>query len=164
MKLKRQRSGHPLLTAVDMQRCESAALDIAEKGSNWWTQFEERGIHVLSTGIGEKPAKCPNMEKPCFAPIITASTTFLPAQTILKTQLLTPPNYNLPVVLNRESFNYYDDEENPYPKTLELFPLKRDDQDSISHTEWKSRFYAANAASMDTEITSKFFEFLLLRN
>ncbi|XP_047156006.1 WUSCHEL-related homeobox 6-like [Vigna umbellata] len=33
---------------------ESAALDIAEKGSNGWTQFEERGIQVLRRNISER--------------------------------------------------------------------------------------------------------------
>ncbi|CAL0331293.1 unnamed protein product [Lupinus luteus] len=144
---------------------KSAALDIAEKGSNWWTQFEDRSIHVLRTDIAEKPAKCPNMEKPCLIPITTASTSYVPAHTTHNTQLLTPPSYNLPVLLNMERFKYYDDEENAYPRTLQLFPLKRNDQDGISHSERKSRFYATNAASMDTEITSnQFFEFLPLRN
>ncbi|CAL0313586.1 unnamed protein product [Lupinus luteus] len=135
---------------------EPATLDIAEKGSNWWTQIEERNIHILRTNTAENPAMCPNMEMPCLTPI----TTYVAAHTTCNnTQPLTPQNYNLPVELNKESFNYYD-EENACPRTLQLFPLKRDGQDD----ERKSRFYD-NAASMDTEITSnQFFEFLPLRN
>ncbi|KAF1861775.1 hypothetical protein Lal_00026215 [Lupinus albus] len=146
---------------------EFDALDIAEEGSNWWTKFEDRNIHVLRTDIAEKPARYPNMEKPCLIPITTASTSYVPTHTTHNTQVLAPPNYNLPVVLNMERLNYYDnDEENAYPRTLELFPLKSDDQDGISHSERKSRFYATNDANMDTdEITSnQFFEFLPLRN
>ncbi|KAE9597298.1 hypothetical protein Lal_00007584 [Lupinus albus] len=138
---------------------EPGTLDIAEKGSNWWTQIEERGIHVLRTNTAENPAKCPNMEMPCLTPITTEFTTYVAANTTCNTQHLTPQHYNLPLLLNKESFNYYD-EENAYPRTLELFPLKRDGQDD----QRKSRFYD-NAASMDTEITSnQFFEFLPLRN
>ncbi|KAK7251996.1 hypothetical protein RIF29_35654 [Crotalaria pallida] len=148
---------------------ESVALDIAEKGSNWWTQFEERGVHVLRTNMAEKPAKCPNKEMPSLPPITTSSYDVAAAQTTNNTQPLniTPhhQNYNLPLVLNnRESFNNHDDEENAYPRTLELFPLKRDEQDGISLTARKSRFYA-NASMDTTEIPSnQFFEFLPLRN
>lgn len=125
---------------------ESAALDIAENGSIGWTQFEERGIQVLRRNIEEKQA-----------------TTYVAAHRTPNTQPLIPQNYNLPLVFNRESFNYYE-EENAGPRTLELFPLSRDDLDGISHTDQrKSRFYAN--ATMDTEITStEFFEFLPLRN
>ncbi|KAE9607301.1 hypothetical protein Lalb_Chr09g0328591 [Lupinus albus] len=156
---------HQTFTTFNLQ--EFDALDIAEEGSNWWTKFEDRNIHVLRTDIAEKPARYPNMEKPCLIPITTASTSYVPTHTTHNTQVLAPPNYNLPVVLNMERLNYYDnDEENAYPRTLELFPLKSDDQDGISHSERKSRFYATNDANMDTdEITSnQFFEFLPLRN
>ncbi|KAK7400748.1 hypothetical protein VNO78_12046 [Psophocarpus tetragonolobus] len=146
---------------------ESAALDIAEKGSNGWTQFEERGIQVLRKNIAERQAKWQDMEMPCFPPITmpVPTTSSVSAHITThnnNTQLLTPQFYNLPSVLNRESLNYYG-EENADPVTLDLFPHKRDDQDGLCFAERKSMFCAN--ASMDTEITSnQFFEFLPLRN
>ncbi|XP_027348299.1 WUSCHEL-related homeobox 6-like [Abrus precatorius] len=141
---------------------ESAVLDIAEKGSSVWTQFEERGIQVLRRNTAERQAKCQNMEMPCFPPISMAVPTSSAAHRTHNTQLLTPQNFNLPSVLNRESFNYYD-EENADPRTLDLFPLKRDDQNGICLAERKPMFCAN--ASMDSEIASnQFFEFLPLRN
>ncbi|TKY58982.1 WUSCHEL-related homeobox 1 [Spatholobus suberectus] len=139
---------------------ESAAMDIAEKVSNGWTQFEERGTQVLGRNTAERQAKWQDMEMPCFPPITMAALTT--AHRTHNTQLLTHQNYNLPSDLNRESLNYYD-EGNADPRTLDLFPHKRDDQDGICLAERKSMLCAS--ASMDTEITSnQFFEFLPLRN
>ncbi|XP_061366305.1 WUSCHEL-related homeobox 6-like [Gastrolobium bilobum] len=133
---------------------ESVVLDIAEKGSNGWTQLEERGIQVLKRNIAERQTRCQNMEISCFPPITMAATTSVAANRTLNKQLFC----KLPSVLNRESFNYYDEENIADPRTLDLFPLKRDDQ------EMKSKF-CANASSMDTEIAcNKFFEFFPLRN
>jgi len=74
----------------------------------------------------------------------------------LNAQLLIPQSYNT------QSLNYYDGE-NADPRTLDLFPHKRDDQDDICLAERKSIFCAS--ASMDTDITSsQYFEFLPLRN
>ncbi|KAK7362546.1 hypothetical protein VNO77_04662 [Canavalia gladiata] len=144
---------------------ESAALDIAEKGSSEWSQLDERGIQVLRRkNIAERDAKFQNMEMPCFPPITMATPTTSVAShtTYHNTQFLTPQNFNLPSVLNRESFNYYD-EENADPRTLDLFPVKSNDQDAISLAERKSMFCVT--ASMDSEITSnQFFEFLPSRN
>ncbi|KAK7317885.1 hypothetical protein RJT34_02482 [Clitoria ternatea] len=149
---------------------ESAALDIAEKGS----QFEERGdIQLLRRDIAERQqAKCQNMEMPCFSPIsVAAPTTSVAEHRTHNTQhFMTPQNYycNLPPsVLNNRSqgFNFYD-EENADPRTLDLFPHKRDDEkDGVCVTDRKSMFCATASASMDTEISSnQFFEFLPLRN
>ncbi|KAJ1384617.1 Homeobox-like domain superfamily [Sesbania bispinosa] len=139
---------------------ESAALDISEKGSSGWAQFEERGIQVLRRSISqaERQAKCQNIEMPCFQAPITMP---MPQ----RQQLLTPQNYDLQSVFNRGiSFNYYD-EENADAKTLDLFPVKRDDQqDGICVAPERKSMLCGNA-SMDTEITSnQFFEFLPLRN
>ncbi|XP_014506266.1 WUSCHEL-related homeobox 6 [Vigna radiata var. radiata] len=135
---------------------ESAALDIAEKGSNGWTQFEERGIQVLRRNISERRLQLQdNMEIPCFPPTTMAAALATSHRT-LTTQLLIPQSYN------RETLNYYDGE-NADPRTLDLFPHKNDDQDGICLAERKSMFCAS--ASMDTDITSsQFFEFLPLRN
>ncbi|XP_020208218.1 WUSCHEL-related homeobox 6 isoform X1 [Cajanus cajan] len=146
---------------------ESAALDIAEKGSNGWTQVDERGMQVLRKNLSERQAKWQDMEMqmPCVPPLVTmaAPTTTVAAHRTHNTKILTPQNYNnLPYVLNRENLSYCDGE-NADPRTLDLFPLKRDDQDGICIAERKSMFCAS--ASMDTEITSnQFFEFLPLRN
>ncbi|KAH1034108.1 hypothetical protein AAZX31_20G016200 [Glycine max] len=152
---------------------DSAALDIAEKGSNGWTQFEGKdSIQVLMRrNIAEKQAKLQEiMEMPCFPPVTmeaSTPTTSHRRTTHYNTQLLTPQNYNnLPSsVINRESLNYYGGEENAAPRTLDLFPHKRDDQHGISLAERKSSMFCASA-SMDTEVTSnnQFFEFLPLRN
>ncbi|KAG5010838.1 WUSCHEL-related homeobox 1 [Glycine soja] len=148
---------------------EESALDIAEKGSNGWTQFEERGsIQVLRRNISEKQAKLQEMEMPCFLPItIAAPTTTSHRTTTHNTQLLSPQNYNnlSSSLINRESLNYYGGDENADSRTLDLFPHKRDDQDGISLAERKSSSMLCASASMDTEITSnQFFEFLPLRN
>lgn len=130
-------------------------MDIAEKGSNRWTQFEDRGLQVLRKNLAERQLQ---------TPITMASPTSSVAEhKTHNTQLLTPQNFNfLPSVLNRESLNFYD-EENADPRTLDLFPLKRDEQDGIYLAERKSMF--CSSSSMDTEITSnQFFEFLPLRN
>jgi len=134
---------------------ESAAPDTAEKGSNGWTQFEERGIQVLRRNISERRLQLQdNMEMPCFPP--TTMAALATSHRTLNTQLLIPQSYN------RESLNYYD-AENADPRTLDLFPHKSDDQDGICLAERKSMFCAS--ASMDTDITStQFFEFLPLRN
>ena len=107
---------------------------------------------------------------PCFPPVTmeaSTPTTSHRRTTHYNTQLLTPQNYNnLPSsVINRESLNYYGGEENAAPRTLDLFPHKRDDQHGISLAERKSSMFCASA-SMDTEVTSnnQFFEFLPLRN
>lgn len=155
----------------------AAALDITEKGSSGttgWAQFEERSANqVLKKNIAERDAaKCQNMEMlPCFFPppitTMPTTTTSVVTHRTRTTQLLTPDQiYNLPSVLNREGFNYiYHQEINADPRTLDLFPHKRDnhDQDAICLTERKSMF--CSNASMDSEITSnQFFEFLPLRN
>ena len=79
------------------------------------------------------------------------------------TQLLSPQNYDL-LPSNKVNFNYYEEQNTDYPRTLDLFPAKEDKQDGIS--EIKSMFCVN--ASMDThEINSssnQFFEFLPLRN
>ena len=61
-------------------------MDIAEKGSNGWIQFEERGsIQVLMRrNIAEKQAKLQEiMEMPCFPPI--SSSTILSPPDIPRT-------------------------------------------------------------------------------
>lgn len=91
----------------------------------------EREIQVLRKNIGEiRHAKCQKMEiMPCLFPHYTMPTTTSTAYktTHNNTQLLTPhPNY----VLNRETsfINYYEQENNiADSRTLNLFPLKRDD-------------------------------------
>jgi len=90
------------------------------------------------------------MEMPCFPP-----TTMAALATSHRT-------LNAQLSYNRESLNCYDGE-NADPRTLDLFPHKRDDQDDICLAERKSMFCAS--ASMDADITSsQYFEFLPLRN
>lgn len=132
---------------------ESAALEIiAEKGS------------IELAQLAEIQAKCQNMEMPFFLPISMEATTSESAQCRPRhTQLLTPETYNLTSMFNRGSyFNYYN-EENEDPRTLDLFPVKRDDQDGNCFDERKSMICAN--ASMNSEVTSnQYFEFLPLRN
>ncbi|XP_057420615.1 WUSCHEL-related homeobox 6-like [Lotus japonicus] len=132
---------------------ESAALEIiAEKGS------------IELAQLAEIQAKCQNMEMPFFLPISMEATTSESAQCRPRhTQLLTHETYNLTSVLNRESYFSYYNEENEDPRTLDLFPVKRDDQDGNCFDEKKSMFCAN--ASMDSEVNSnQFYEFLPLRN
>ena len=142
---------------------ESFALDVAEKGSNGWNQYEERGTQVLRRNRNERQAKCQNMEMAYFPSITMIDPTSVASHRTPNIQLLsTPQNYDLPFVLNRENFNYHG-EENADPRTLELFPLKKDDQDGICLSERKSNKFCAND-SMEEISCDKFFEFLPLRN
>ncbi|XP_024636449.2 WUSCHEL-related homeobox 6 isoform X1 [Medicago truncatula] len=138
--------------------CSEQAEDIAEKGS----------IQVLRKNIAERQGKCQNIEIPyCFNPFTMPTTTSSAAYRTCSnnnTQLLTPQNYDL-LPSNKVNFNYYEEQNADYPRTLDLFPAKEDKQDGIS--ERKSMF-CVNASMMDThEInssSSQFFEFLPLRN
>ncbi|XP_004505406.2 uncharacterized protein [Cicer arietinum] len=147
----------------------AVALDIAEKGSSGWAQFEERDIQlqVLRKNIAEKQGKCQNIEIPYYFPPFTIPTTTTSSTSVAayrtlcsnnnNTQILTPPNY----VLNRENLKYYE-EQNAEPRTLDLFPVKGDHE---LQDQRKSMFCVND--SMDTEIitsSNQFFEFLPLRN
>ncbi|KAI4313775.1 hypothetical protein L6164_026729 [Bauhinia variegata] len=119
---------------------ESASLDIAEREANGWTRFKERETLVLRRNTAEREAKCQNKQMPCLSPYhlkdISTSTAKSEAA------------HRRP---------------NPQLLPLELFPLKRDDQEENSPFKSKSRFCAS--ASVDSEITSnQFFEFLPLKN
>lgn len=123
----------------------------------------------MRKNIAERQGKCQNIEIPyCFNPFTMPATTSSAAYRTTcsnnNTQLLTPQNYDL-LPSNKVNFNYYEEQNADYPRTLDLFPAKEDKQDGIS--ERKSMF-CVNASMMDThEINSssnQFFEFLPLRN
>ncbi|CAJ2650260.1 WUSCHEL-related homeobox 1-like protein [Trifolium pratense] len=119
------------------------AEDIAEKGS----------IQVLRKNIAaERQRKCQNIEIPYYFTPFTKTSSVAAANRTCSNNNTPHPNY--------------EEQNADYPRTLDLFPIKEDEQDGICLSERKSLF-CVNASSMDThEITSsnQFFEFLPLRN
>ncbi|XP_058735382.1 WUSCHEL-related homeobox 6-like [Vicia villosa] len=124
--------------------CSEQAEEIAEKGS----------IQVLRKNIAaESEGKCQNIEIPYYFTPFTSPAYRTCSNSISNT----PQSYDL-LPFNKENFNYYE-EENAAPRTLDLFPVKEDEQDGKS-------MLCVND-SMETEIASssnQFFEFLPLRN
>lgn len=111
----------------------ASQLEIAESGPNGWTRLGGRGMQVF---------------KGCTS--TSASEQMKSFQ----------QNHDLPYIFNRESCIYCEDEEHANSRTLELFPLRRDDQDGISLNEGKSRYCASASEATATQ----FFEFLPLKD
>ncbi|KAL5055718.1 hypothetical protein RYX36_036400 [Vicia faba] len=122
--------------------CSEQVENIVEKGS----------IQVLRKNVAaESEGKCQNIEIPYYF------THFTSAAYRTCSNSNTPQIYDL-LPFNKENFNYYE-EENEGLRTLDLFPVKEDEQDGKS-------MLCVND-SMNTEVTSssnQFFEFLPLRN
>ncbi|KAI5387128.1 hypothetical protein KIW84_073331 [Lathyrus oleraceus] len=124
--------------------CSEQAEDISEK----------RSIQVLRKNIAtESEGKCQNIEIPYYL------TPFTSAAYRTCSNSNTPQSYGL-LPFDKENFNYYEEENaGPSPRTLDLFPVKEDEQDG--------KPMCCVNDSMDTEVTSssnQFFEFLPLRN
>jgi hypothetical protein len=107
----------------------------------------------LRKNIGaERQGKCQNIEIPYYLTPFTKNSSLAAAYRTCSNNSTPHPNY--------------EEQNADYPKTLDLFPIKENEQDGSCLTERKSMF-CVNASSMDThEITSsnQFFEFLPLRN
>ncbi|KAL1321258.1 hypothetical protein HN51_065982 [Arachis hypogaea] len=129
------------------------AVDISEKESNGWNEFEER---VLRRNRSERQAKYFNIPS-----INIAATASVASQITHNIQLLSTHHHPQHHNYNKQ------DNTSSHPRTLELFPIHKnhdDDDDIISFSDRKSNKLCANASMEEALSCDQFFEFLPLRN